>query len=93
MKNCTSVQAFFCSCTEGQVSAPKGLREQKVAQWFQSEVMRPLDGLVAVGNFGFLAAESSLERVPSATMEAFEGRLAQRLERPAYTGKVRGSNP
>ena len=24
---------------------------------------------------------------------AIDGRLAQRLERPAYTGKVRGSNP
>jgi len=26
-------------------------------------------------------------------MVRIEGRLAQRLEHPAYTGKVRGSNP
>jgi hypothetical protein len=29
----------------------------------------------------------------SITMGVHVGRLAQRLERPAYTGKVRGSNP
>ena len=36
---------------------------------------------------------SSAGRVESDTMVRFDGRLAQRLERPAYTGKVRGSNP
>ena len=29
----------------------------------------------------------------SVRMVQIEGRLAQRLEHPAYTGKVRGSNP
>jgi hypothetical protein len=39
------------------------------------------------------ARGSSVGRPESVTMVRLDGRLAQRLERPAYTGKVRGSNP
>ena len=35
----------------------------------------------------------SARRLESVTMVRIDGRLAQRLEHPAYTGKVRGSNP
>ena len=35
----------------------------------------------------------SARRPESVTMVRLDGRLAQRLEHPAYTGKVRGSNP
>jgi hypothetical protein len=35
----------------------------------------------------------SAGRRESVRMVRIEGRLAQRLEHPAYTGKVRGSNP
>ena len=39
------------------------------------------------------ARGSSAGRAESARIVRLDGRLAQRLERPAYTGKVRGSNP
>jgi hypothetical protein len=35
----------------------------------------------------------SAGRLESVRMVRLNGRLAQRLERPAYTGKVRGSKP
>ena len=60
---------------------------------FRSRSFRWRYRLAAFAGSEFLGAKSSLDRVPSATMDGFDGRLAQRLERPAYTGKVRGSNP
>jgi hypothetical protein len=65
----------------------------KRGEEFQIEIIKQGHRLEAFRHSEFLVAKSSLDRVPSATMDRFDGRLAQRLERPAYTGKVRGSNP
>ena len=65
----------------------------KRGEEFQFEIIKQVPDSKPFAGFEFLVAESSLDRVPSATMDGFDGRLAQRLERPAYTGKVRGSNP
>jgi hypothetical protein len=65
----------------------------KIGEEFHIEIIKQGYWLETFAHSEFLVAKSSLDRVPSATMDTFDGRLAQRLERPAYTGKVRGSNP
>ena len=73
--------------------SPQKIRNSSQEMNFEAATMASPDPLRRAKNLVLRRAICGVKAADSARIFWFDGRLAQRLEHPAYTGKVRGSNP